>query len=43
MNKKEKLSEIVDFKEMNVKEVIYAEDQIFLEAQRELYPSKLMP
>ena len=37
MNKKEKLSEIVDFKKMTVKEQFYAEDQIFLEAQRESY------
>ena len=35
MNKKEKLSEIEDFKEMVVKGHFYFEDQIFLEAQRE--------
>ena len=35
MNKKEKLSEIVDFKEMTVKGHFYSGDQTFLEAQRE--------
>ena len=43
MNRREKFSEIVDFKEMNVKEVFSTEDWIFLEAQRELFPRKLMP
>ena len=37
MNKIEKLLEIVDFKEMTVKEFYYAEDQIFLENQRDSY------
>ena len=41
MNKKKKLSETVDFNEMTVKEFCYAEDQIFLEAQRELYPKEI--
>ena len=41
MNKKEKMSETVDFKEMTVKEFCYAEDQIFLEAQRESCPNEI--
>ena len=41
MNKKEKLLEAVDFKEMTVKEFCYAEDQIFLETQRESYPKEI--
>ena len=41
MNKQEKLSETVDFKEMTVKEFCYAEDQIFLEVQRKSYPQEI--
>ena len=41
MNKKEKLLEAVNFKEMTAKEFCYAEDQIFLEAQRESYPKEI--
>ena len=37
MNKKGKLSEIVDFKEMTVREFFFAENHVFLEAQRESY------
>ena len=39
--KKEKLSLTVDFKEVIVKEFLYLEDQIFLEALRELYPKEV--
>ena len=35
------MSETVDFKEMTVKEFCYAEDQIFLEAQRESCPNEI--
>ena len=38
MNKKGKLSLIVDFTKVTVKEFLYPEDQILLEAQREFYP-----
>ena len=41
MHKKEKLSEIVDFKEITVKEYFYAEDQIFLDTQCESYPKEI--
>ena len=40
MNKKEKLSETVDFRKMTVKEPFCCEDQIFVEALRELYPKE---
>ena len=35
--KKERFSEVLNFKEMTVKEFFYAEDQVFLEVQRESY------
>ena len=41
MNKKKKISEIVDFIEMTVMELLYGEDQIFIEAQREFYPKEI--
>ena len=39
--KKEKLSLTVDFKEVIVKEFLYLEDQIFLEALHEFYPKEI--
>ena len=40
MNKK-KISQIVDFEEITVKELLYPENLISLEAQRELYPKEI--
>ena len=41
MNKKGTLSLIVDFKEITMKEFLYPEEQILLEAQRESYAKKI--
>ena len=40
MNKK-KISQIVDFEEITVKELLYPENLISLEAQCELYPKEI--